>query len=141
MIRTTILKSEKARELYQAILDIQAEANPFIDEWNVIEEKKMELKKPYEDYKKEVEPKEKELKQTLDGLNLKAEALKEKLAPFLQEEINPQLLDTEDFIGIKEIDGEIYVEIIDTIEDFKQKFVTKRMEQKALLQTVADSNK
>lgn len=130
MRRTITLTDEKARLIYYQIIDIQKEANPLIEEWNTLDEKKQELKKPYSDYLKEIEPREKELKETLDEINQRAEALKQKLAPFLRNEIEPQLADTEEFESLEVFDDVIYANIFDAVEKFKETFITKRLEQK-----------
>ena len=101
MNRTITLNDEKVRETYDQIIEVQKEANPFIDRWNEIDEKKKELKQPYVDYIKEVETEEIELRANLDNINQKAEMLKEKLAPFLRNEIEPQLADTEEFESLE----------------------------------------
>lgn len=139
MKRTIPVNDEKVLEIYNEIIGLQKEANPFIDEWQEIEAKKAELKKPYSDYLSEVEPKEKEIKANLDNINSKAEALKEKLTPFLRDLIEPQLADTEDFEGLELIDEVLYANIFDAVELYKEKFVANRLEQKAL--KVADDTK
>jgi len=130
MKRTIELNDEYVLEIYNQIIDIQKEANPLIDEWNAIDDKKQELKKPYSDYLKESEAKEKELKETLDEINQRAEALKLKLSPFLRNEIEPQLGDTEEFASLEVVDGKLVANIFDAVEQFKENFITKRMEQK-----------
>jgi predicted nucleic acid-binding Zn-ribbon protein len=130
MNRTILINDEKALEIYNDIIALQAEANPHIDRWSEIEEKKQELKQPFEDYKKEVVEEEKAIKKTLDEINQKADSLKQKLAPFLKDEVEPQLSDTEEFENIEVIDGQLYANIYDAVERFKDSFVTKRLEQK-----------
>lgn len=130
MKRTILLTDEKVREVYDQIIEIQKKANPFIDRWNEIDDKKQELKKPYVDYIAEVENEEKELRTKLDSINQEAEALKEKLAPFLRNEIEPQLEDTEEFASLEVVDGQLYANIYDAVEQFKENFITKRLEQK-----------
>lgn len=130
MNRTILINDEKALEIYNDIIALQAEANPHIDRWSEIEEKKEELKQPFEDYKKEVVEEEKAIKKTLDEINQKADSLKQKLAPFLKDEVEPQLSDTEEFENIEVIDGQLYANIYDAVERFKDSFVTKRLEQK-----------
>lgn len=130
MNRTILLDDEKVREIYDQIISIQKEANPMIEEWNAIDDKKQELKKPYSDYLKEVESTERELKEKLDEVNQKAEALKLKLTPFLRNEIEPQLGDTEEFGSLEVVDGLLYANIYDAVEQFKENFITKRLEQK-----------
>lgn len=139
MKRTIPLTDEKVVEIYNEIIALQKEANPFIDEWQEIEAKKAELKKPYSDYLTEVEPKEKEIKAKLDNINSKAEALKEKLSPFLRDIVEPALSDTEDFEGLDMVEGVLYANIFDAVEMFKEKFIANRLEQKAL--KVADDTK
>lgn len=139
MKRTIPVNDEKVLEIYNEIIALQKEANPFIDNWQEIEAKKAELKKPYSDYLSEVEPKEKEIKANLDNINSKAEALKEKLTPFLRDLIEPQLGDTEDFEGLELIEDVLYANIFDAVELYKEKFVANRLEQKAL--KVADDTK
>ena len=130
MKRTILLTDEKVREVYDQIVEIQKKANPFIERWNEIDDKKQELKKPYVDYIAEVEHEEKELRANLDNINQEAETLKEKLAPFLRNEIEPQLADTEEFQSLEVVDGRLYANIYDAVEQFKENFVTKRLEQK-----------
>ena len=130
MNRTILINDEKALEIYKDILALQTQANPHIDRWNEIDAKKAELKKPFEDYKVEVLEEEKTIKETLDIINQNASALKEKLAPFLKNEIEPQLADTEEFENIEEIDGQLYANVYDAVEKFKEVFITKRLEQK-----------
>lgn len=130
MNRTITLNDEKVREIYDQILEVQKEANPFIDRWNEIDEKKKELKQPYVDYIKEVETEEVELRANLDNINQKAEVLKEKLAPFLRNEIEPQLADTEEFESLEVVDNQLYANVYDAVEKFKETFITKRLEQK-----------
>lgn len=130
MNRTITISDEKVSEIYNQILEIQKEANPFIDRWSEIDEKKKELKQPYVDYIKEVETEEIELRANLDNCNQKAEMLKEKLAPFLRNEIEPQLADTEEFGSLEVIDGQLYANIYDAVEQFRESFITKRLEQK-----------
>ena len=130
MNRTITLNDEKVRETYDQIIEVQKEANPFIDRWNEIDEKKKELKQPYVDYIKEVETEEIELRANLDNINQKAEMLKEKLAPFLRNEIEPQLADTEEFESLEVVDNQLYANVYDAVEKFKETFITKRLEQK-----------
>lgn len=130
MNRTILINDEKVLEIYNDIIALQAEANPHIDRWSEIEEKKQELKQPFEDYKKEVVEEEKAIKETLDAINQKADSLKQKLSPFLKDEVEPQLSDTEEFENIEVIDGQLYANIYDAVERFKDSFVTKRLEQK-----------
>lgn len=130
MNRTITLNDEKVREIYDQIIEVQKEANPFIDRWNEIDEKKKELKQPYVDYIKEVETEEIELRANLDNINQKAEMLKEKLAPFLRNEIEPQLADTEEFESLEVVDNQLYANVYDAVEKFKETFITKRLEQK-----------
>lgn len=132
MNRTIELNDEKVRDIYNQIIDIQKEANPMIEEWNAIDDKKQELKKPYSDYLKEVESREKELKETLDEINQRAEALKAKLTPFLRNEIEPQLADTEEFGSLEVVDDKLVANIYDAVEKFKETFITKRLEQKLI---------
>lgn len=130
MNRTITLNDDKVREIYDQIIEVQKEANPFIDRWNEIDEKKKELKQPYVDYIKEVETEEIELRANLDNINQKAEVLKEKLAPFLRNEIEPQLADTEEFESLEVVDNQLYANVYDAVEKFKETFITKRLEQK-----------
>jgi len=130
MNRTILLTDEKVREVYDQIIEAQKEANPFIERWNEIEDKKKELKQPYIDYIKEVETEEIELRANLDNINQKAEVLKEKLAPFLRNEIEPQLADTEEFASLEVVENQLYANIYDAVEQFKENFITKRLEQK-----------
>jgi len=130
MNRTILINDEKALEIYNDIIALQAEANPHIDRWSEIEEKKIELKQPFEDYKNEVVEEEKAIKETLDAINQKADSLKQKLAPFLKDEVEPQLADTEEFENIEVIEGQLYANIYDAVERFKDSFITKRLEQK-----------
>lgn len=130
MNRTILINDEKALEIYNDIIALQAEANPHIDRWSEIEEKKIELKQPFEDYKNEVVEEEKAIKKTLDAINQKADSLKQKLAPFLKDEVEPQLADTEEFENIEVIEGQLYANIYDAVERFKDSFITKRLEQK-----------
>lgn len=130
MNRTITISDEKVSEIYNQIIEVQKEANPFIDRWAEIDEKKKELKQPYVDYIKEVETEEIELRANLDNCNQKAEMLKEKLAPFLRNEIEPQLADTEEFGSLEVIEGQLYANIYDAVEQFRESFITKRLEQK-----------
>jgi chromosome segregation ATPase len=108
---------EKIIELHQSIKDLQEEINPHLDRFNEIEEKKAELKKPFNEYAKEVEPELKEIMETLEQREQRASKIKEQLIPLVRDIVSPILGEFEDFAGLELHEGKLCVKINDEVEE------------------------
>jgi DNA repair exonuclease SbcCD ATPase subunit len=109
--------SEKVKYFYEEIQNLQKEANPKIQRFNEIETKMIELRKPFDDYKNEVEAETKQLKDELDALNQKSSALQEKMLPLVLEDIAGKLNEFDDIVGVDRQDDVISYKIHDKLED------------------------
>lgn len=111
------VQDDKIIELHKAITGLQEEINPHLERFNEIEEKKAELKKPFNDYSKEVDGEVKEIMDVLEQNEQKAAKIKEQLIPLVRDMVVPLLGEFEDFAGIEMVDGKLCVRIDDQVEE------------------------
>lgn len=109
----------EAINLYEKIKAHQDAVNPFLKRYEEIEAKKAELKAPYDEYLKEVQPEVDEMLEKMKAEDQKAAKVKEKLVPLIEAEVLPHLGELDEFVGIeKKEDGKYYAKVNDRIEEW-----------------------
>lgn len=112
------IENEEVGKLYEVIKEHQEAVNPFLKRYEEIEEKKAELKKPYDDYAAETKQELEDMMEAMKNEDQKAAKVKEKLIPLIEEEIIPVLTELEEFVGLEKKDDGYYAKINDRVEEF-----------------------
>lgn len=113
------LTNQEAIDLYVQIVAHQEAVNPMLKRYEEIEEKKVELRKPFDEYVKETKQEVEDMMEFMKNEDQKAAKIKEKLVPILEDEFVSKLGELEEFVGIiKGDDGKYYAKINDRVEEF-----------------------
>ena len=121
------LENTQVKELYQKILDIRKEIEPKVKELEEIEKELAPFRDEIQKKQAEIKELSDKAKPVMDKYNEKfkeleqpeneANKIKDKITPLVVEEVNGQLGEFEELVGVEFVDGDMYAKINDKIEE------------------------
>lgn len=105
-------------DLYEKIQGHQDAVRPYLLRYEEIEQKKAELKKPYDEYVSETKQELEDMLEKMQREDQLAAKIKEKLVPMIEEEVLPQLGELDEFVGLEKKDDGYYAKVNDRVEEW-----------------------